>query len=64
MTTTVSINRITYTIEKLDNGNIHVLHAGGQLHPMQGSGTDGLHEFEVHPCQTRWYAYWNDQLAP
>ena len=39
-------------------------HAGGQLHPMQGVDTDGLHQFEVHPCQTRWYEYWNDRLPP
>ncbi len=64
MTTDVTINRVTYTIAKTDNGNIRVTHAGGQLHPMQGSDTDGLHIFEVHPCQTRWYAYWNDLLAP
>ncbi len=64
MTTSVTIDRVTYTIEKTDNGNIRVTHAGGQLHPMQGADTDGLHEFEVHPCQTRLYAYWNDLLSP
>lgn len=62
MATDVQIDRVTYTIEKLDSGNIRVTHAGGQLHSMQGPDTDGVHLFEVHPCQTRWYAYWNDLL--
>lgn len=64
MSTEVNINRVAYTIEKLDNGNIRVTHPGGQLNPMMGPGTDGVHLFEVHPCQGRWYAYWNDLLPP
>ncbi len=64
MSTDVTMRRVTYTIEKLDDGNIRVTHAGGQLHPMQGPDTEGLHVFDVHPCQGRWYAYWNDLLAP
>ena len=64
MPTRVTIDRITYAVEKLDNGNIRVTHPGGQSHPMQGPDTDGVHMFEVHPCQSRLYAYWNDLLAP
>ena len=64
MSTDVTINRVTYTIEKLETGNIRVTHAGGQPHPMQGPDTEGSHVFEVHPCQVRWYTYWNDLLAP
>jgi hypothetical protein len=63
MPTDVTIKRITYTIEKLDNGNIRVTHAGGQL-PMQGPDTEGEYMFEVHPCQTAWYAHWNEHLPP
>ena len=62
MATTVTIDRVTYTLEKLPSGNIRVTHAGGQLHPMQGPGTDDLVTFEVHPVQTRWYAYWHALL--
>ena len=62
--TQVTIDRVTYSVEKLDNGNIRVTHACGQTHPMRGPGTDGINMFEVHPCQTRWYAYWNDRLSP
>lgn len=62
MAATVTIDNVTYTLEKHEDGNIRVTHPGGQLHPMQGPGTDGLHWFEVHPCQTRWYSYWNAML--
>lgn len=62
MATEVQIDRVTYTLEKLDSGNIRVTHPGGQTNPMHGPDTDGVHEFEVHPCQARWYAYWNDFL--
>lgn len=62
MSTEVTIDLITYTVEKLDTGNIRVTHRGGQLHPMRGPDTDGIHQFEVHPCQASWYAYWNDFL--
>ena len=64
MGTDITINRVAYTIEKLDTGNIKVTHRGGQIHPMQGPDTDGNHVFEVHPCQARWYSYWNDLLPP
>ncbi len=62
MPTTITIGNVAYTIEKLDDGNIRVTHPGGQLHPMQGSDTDGVHLFEVHPTQTRQYTYWNEKL--
>ena len=64
MPANVNIDGVTYTVEKRDDGNIRVMHAGGQLHPMQGPGTDGVHWFEVHPCQTRWYEHWNRMLPP
>ncbi len=64
MSTTVTIDRVEYTIEKLENGNIRVTHAAGQLHPMQGPDTDGVRSFEVHPCQVNWYGYWNERLPP
>ncbi len=64
MPTSITLDRVQYTLQKLDNGNIRVTHAGGQLNPMRGAGTDGIHVFEVHPCQARWYSYWNDLLAP
>ena len=60
----VTRKRGTDASAKRDNGNSRVTHAGGQLHPMQGSDTDGRHALEVHPCQTRSDAYWNDLLAP
>ncbi len=62
MPATVTIEGVTYTIEKKEDGNIRVTHAGGQLTPMHGPGTGGMHWFEVHPCQTRWYAHWNKML--
>ncbi len=62
MATVVTIKGIAYTVEKLDTGNIRVSHPGGQIHPMRGPETDGLHVFEVHPCQTKWYAFWNERL--
>lgn len=62
MSAQVTIDHISYTIEKLDNGNLCISHPGGQLHPMQGPDTDGIHLFEVHPCQGEWYAYWNGLL--
>ncbi len=64
MGTVVTIRGVPHTVEKLDTGNIRVSHPGEQLHPMKGPDTDGLHFFEVHPCQTKWYAYWNEQLPP
>ena len=64
MATVVTIKGIAYTVEKLDTGNIRVSHPGGQIHPMRGPETDGLHVFEVHPCQTKWYAFWNERLPP
>ena len=64
MSTTVTIGAVRYTIEKLETGNIRVTYAGGQLHPMQGADTDDIHLFEVHPVQSRWYAYWNALLDP
>ena len=61
--TKVMIDQVSFWVEKLDNGNIRVTHACGQTNPMHGPGTDGINLFEVHPCQTRWYAYWNDRLG-
>jgi hypothetical protein len=61
---TVTIDGVAYTIEKLPSGNIRVTHPSGQVNPMQGPGTDGVHSFEVHPCQSSWYARWNDHLPP
>ena len=62
MSTEVTIGSARYAIEKLESGNIRVTHEGGQIHQMQGPGTDGIHVFEVHPCQNRWYGYWNAML--
>lgn len=64
MATVVTIRGVGHTVEKLDTGNIRVSHPGEQIHPMRGPDTDGLHVFEVHPCQTRWYAFWNEHLPP
>ncbi len=64
MATLVTIKGVRYTVEKLQTGNIRVSHPGGQIHPMRGPDTDGHHVFEVHPCQTKWYAYWNERLPP
>ncbi len=61
---TVTVESVAYTICRLDNGNIRVMHPGAQRGPMQGPDTDGVVLFEVHPCQTRWYAYWNGFLPP
>lgn len=62
MPTQVTIDDVAYTIERLQDGNIRVTHLRGQSHPMLGPGTDGIHVFQVHPCQTRWYAYWSAHL--
>ena len=64
MTTTVTIDRVSYTIEKLESGSIRVSCPAGQSHPMLGPDTGGIDVFEVHPCQQRWYAYWNGKLPP
>ncbi len=61
---TVTVDSVAFTIRRLDNGNIRVTHAGTQSHPMRGPDTEGVVLFEVHPCQTRWFAYWNGLLAP
>ncbi|MHC4429480.1 MAG: hypothetical protein ACYS0D_12890 [Planctomycetota bacterium] len=62
MPSTVTISGITYTIEKLDSGNIRVTHSAGQVNPMQGPDTGGVYLFEVHPVQSRCYAYWSELL--
>lgn len=62
MPSTVTISGITYTVEKLASGNIRVTHGAGQINPMHGPDTGGVHRFEVHPVQGRWYAYWNELL--
>ena len=62
MPSTVTISGITYTIDKLSSGNIRVTHPAGQFNAMHGPDTGGLNLFEVHPTQSRWFAYWNDLL--
>jgi len=61
---TVTIEGVTYHVEKLDDGNIRVTHDQGPRRVMVGPGTEGVHSFDVHPCQTQWYAYWNERLPP
>ena len=63
MATTVTIDGLLYTVRKLENGNIEVQHASGQYNPMHGLDTEGVHSFEVHPCQRRMYEYWSERLS-
>ena len=63
MATTVTIDGLQYTVRKLENGNIEIQHACGQYKPMHGPDTEGVHSFEVHPCQRRMYEYWSERLS-
>ena len=62
MSERVTVNGLDYTLSKLDNGSIVVEHSNRQYNPMHGPDTEGVHAFEVHPCQRSWYAFWNRQL--
>lgn len=62
MATTVSIDGISHSIEKLATGVIRVSHPVPQLNPMHGPATGGECWYDVHPCQRHQYEFWNAQL--
>ncbi|MHC4949326.1 MAG: hypothetical protein ACYTG1_13920 [Planctomycetota bacterium] len=64
MPITVSVDGVPCTITKLETGNILVERPSGQTGPMTGRDTEGVHSFEVHPCQRRTWTTWNDMLPP
>jgi hypothetical protein len=60
----VTIDGVTYTVSRLESGNILVEYTNGQYNPMHGPGTQGIHRFEVHPCQRPLFSSWRKHLPP
>jgi hypothetical protein len=64
MPTTVNIDGVSCTIQKLPDQTIQVSFAGAQFNSMHGPDTDGNCSYRVHPCQRNQYEFLNAQLNP